>query len=522
MASFHEEPESKEIDVQLNEEKTISSKSVEEREKAMRFLNSPSIADLSKEMKENYLKLQGFSSQDIECLYDEMNNKKCDIIWNSEGYSNSIVKEGTTAQQYHPQHHYYPHPPLSPSYDQSNDKEMNLPNPVVPMTIGGMIAVFGLAAFRWLNGQDFILFPTTIDRTIADTMNEEVDDYQPETNNTMNNCDDCDDNKGQEEPLARDIQNLTATIENLAQIQKDTIKILERDKATKVTNVAMTALRKQSNTNNINHDIIDKIVECKYAFDALVKECKSWNIQSQPEVSDCPSHDIISFMLPKLDSIGSMLECIQSNIEEEIQTSKFDSKIHYPNICEAKEQDVLSTPNSTGRNDPKLPTKKNESSPGKENESNTCQSIDNITSTVQSDIPTIIPSIESFQEALQKVQKSNSPTLVRSGCQMLYLQISNLIAHPSDKQFKRISTKSSTFKNKIGNVKWATQVLKSVGFEEEGSYLVYKSESERRKLEEEDTSNHQDVQKGSHYQIFLESNDLELLRDAASSLKQLL
>jgi hypothetical protein len=519
MASYHEEPESKGINVQLNEEKMISTKSIEDREKAMRFLNSPSIADLSKEMKGNYLKLKGFSSQDIESLYDEMNNKKFDIIWNSEGYSKSIVKEDTTAQQYHPQHRYYPHPPLSPTYDQSNDKEMSLPNPVVPMTIGGMIAVFGLAAFRWLNGQDFILFPTIIDRTIADTMNEEVDDYQSETNNTI---DACDGDKGQEEPLARDIQNLTATIENLAQIQKDTIKILERDKATKVTNVAMTALRKQSNTNNINHDIIDKIVECKSTFDALLKECKSWNIQSQPEVSESPSHDIISFISPKLESIGLMLEYIQNNIKEEIQTLKFDSKIDYPTICETKEQDVLSTPKSIERNDPRLPNKKMESSPDKGNESNTCQSIENVTSTIQSEFPTIIPSMESFQEALRMLQKSNSPPLIRSGCQMLYLHISNLIAHPSDKQFKRISTKSSTFKSKIGNVECATQVLKSVGFKEEGSYLVYKSESERTKLQEKDTSNHQNVQKSSHHQITLESKDLELLRDAASCLKQLL
>lgn len=530
MMSANEEIGSREIGKNLDVKKNImSSKTLEEREKAIRFLNSPSIAHLSKEVKENYLKQKGFNSQDIEHLYHEINNKAFDMIWNSQIDLNGIAKEGP-AQQYLKQHHqYYPHQPLNPMPDHSNDKEISLPNPMVPLTIGGMIAVFGLAAFRWLNGQDFVLFPTTSHSTITDA-NTKKDEILPEASSIIDN--DCND-KEDDESFIQDIKNLTSTIQNLAQIQKDTVKILEREKATKVTNVAMTALRKQSNTNASNNNLetydrissstlLVQIVECKCAFDALVKECKSWDIKSQSERSEIPVRDAVLSTLSKLESIGLTLDSIQSLMKEEIHQSNSDSEKEYSNNSQATQNTVQSTPNITkGKDSPKVSYEKVESINDKRTIS-TSEDIGHDNAVLQTDLCTVIPSIESFQEAFKKLQSSNSPTLIKTGCQMLYLHISNLISHPSDKQFKRISTKSSTFKNKIGKVQFATEVLKSVGFTEEGSYLVFKSESEISKLQDEQTSNHDDVQTTQENETNLNSNELALLQGAALSLKDAL
>jgi hypothetical protein len=530
MMSANGETGSRETGEHLDGEKTsISSKTLEEREKAIRFLNSPSIAHLSKEVKENYLKQKGFNSQDIEDLYHEINNKAFDTIWNSQIDSNGIEKQGPT-QQYRQQHHqYYPHQPLNSMHDHSNDKEISLPNPMVPITIGGIIAVFGLAAFRWLNGQDFVLFPTTSHSTITDTTTK-GDEILPEASSTIDNDDN---HKEEDEIITQDINKLISTIENLAQIQKDTIKILEREKATKVTNVAMTALRKQSANTNVSNDDLEtcdrinssillvQIVECKCAFDALVKECKSWDMKSQSEGSEIPARDAVLSTLSKLESIGLTLDSIQSLMKEVIHKSNSDSEKEYSNDSQATQNTVQSTPNITKAKDSsELSSEKIESINNKEN--STPEDIGNDNAVIQTDPSTIIPSIESFQEAFKKLQSSNSPTLIKSGCQMLYLHISNLISHPSDKQFKRISTKSSTFKNKIGNVQFATQVLKSVGFTEEGTYLVYKSESDSNKLQDEQSSNNEHVQKRQQNQTNLNSNELALLQGAALSLKHVL
>ena len=48
---------------------------------------------------------------------------------------------------------YYPHGNAQAS------EQPELPNAIIPITIGGLIAMFGMAAFRWLNGGDFDLFP---------------------------------------------------------------------------------------------------------------------------------------------------------------------------------------------------------------------------------------------------------------------------------------------------------------------------------------------------------------------------
>ena len=86
---------------------------------------------------------------------------------------------------------------------------------------------------------------------------------------------------------------------------------------------------------------------------------------------------------------------------------------------------------------------------------------------------------EALLDALQKMQSSNEMDLIKPCAQMLILYTTNLSANPKSKQYRKIFTSSKTYKNKVGNVEFAKDVLYAVGFVDEGkSFLEWKNDSE--------------------------------------------
>ena len=64
-------------------------------------------------------------------------------------------------------------------------ENLDLPNPCVPLTIGAMITLIGLASLRWLNDGEFVLFaPSTTytsqsyDESLQSGLEEEPADQQ--------------------------------------------------------------------------------------------------------------------------------------------------------------------------------------------------------------------------------------------------------------------------------------------------------------------------------------------------------
>lgn len=492
------------------------------REKAIRFLNSPLISHLSKEVKVEYLKGKGLTMEDIDLLHDDINTRQCDVMWNN------------TETKTHQHHH-----KIYPNHGPLDENEPSTSNPVVPITIGGVIAIVGLAAFRWLNGQDFVLFPKTLDTYDSgvdiDSITHDREEIQNKNSILYQRDNELDEKYDTNRDIAlnKEVKELQTSIENLVQLQKDTKRLLESDRAAKVTDYAMNSLRKASSmNNNLERNMLKsinvQISECKGTFDLILDQVESAR-------GDAESIQIEIF---KVRDISLKLESIICLLSDEIKK-----------ISKASDDDIL----NIEKNVDGINLIKNDNINGSQingdatseiiKEQNGCKRTtqSSFSMTIDSDMSAkiiedakdasiaipchsiVLPSREAFYATLGKLRECNSSSAIKSAVQMLYLHISNLIDKPSMNQYHRVSTKSTTFKNKISNVAFASQILESVGFVLEGNFFEYRGGSESEMLSKKDISsntNNSLALKSRRTQI--ESDELEFLKEAANALRQLL
>ena len=84
--------------------------------------------------------------------------------------------------------------------------------------------------------------------------------------------------------------------------------------------------------------------------------------------------------------------------------------------------------------------------------------------------------IDALATALQSLSEKDDPSAVKACAQMLYMYVSNLSSHPAVKRYRRVFTTNATFKNKVGCIEGAVDVLTSVGFIQNGSVLEWKGD----------------------------------------------
>mmetsp|Transcript_1524 Transcript_1524/g.4418 ORF Transcript_1524/g.4418 Transcript_1524/m.4418 type:complete len:1123 (+) Transcript_1524:216-3584(+) len=171
--------------------KPVGARSNPKLTKAVRFLTNPSVGGLPLDDKIGYLQGKGLTPPEVqEALnmagleFDEM-----DGAWDdddesddeSDEYARSHRRRGPSAaagsrrrrRAQQPYQEYQPSPPQSSSYVdnqmmQPYQQDLNLqqhqqvlaePGLALPLTVGGILGVTAIAAFRWLNGGNFVLFP---------------------------------------------------------------------------------------------------------------------------------------------------------------------------------------------------------------------------------------------------------------------------------------------------------------------------------------------------------------------------
>ena len=128
--------------------------------KAIIFLKHPSIAMLPHQEKISFLHSKGVSDDEIKIAELTVDTQR----------SNANSSNNTQPQDQNSQENNYS-TSVSPRNNQHHGNSNNhyetmisdscdeLPSPMVPITLGGFIAIFGLATWRWLNGGDFVMFP---------------------------------------------------------------------------------------------------------------------------------------------------------------------------------------------------------------------------------------------------------------------------------------------------------------------------------------------------------------------------
>ena len=325
-----------------NEQLQKSTMGTQQQERIKRFLQHPSIQNLSPELKLEYLKSKGIQDEIIQPTMDSM-----ETIWNDSkllsNYSsmqNSNTKEtgigqapkknsrdingissarnSMLQQQQNPPpnndnvqafantntNHSPPIPPIHPNqyhYQPQQSLPPELPNPLVPITIGGIISLFGVATFRWLNGGDFVLFPPSVihhdggggasptltSNSLSNDNNRNVHSSQHDINRNLNiitgmkdssnegdevyieeeeeGVDEEDQNDMYHEilqneaikdnsttMLSNNLQNLTLAIEHYAAIQEKQVKDKAKEQAKLKTDNVMDMLRRKSKDINNN------------------------------------------------------------------------------------------------------------------------------------------------------------------------------------------------------------------------------------------------------------------------------
>ena len=530
--------------------------------RAVLFLNHPSVTNVSEAEKTVYLQSRGLSISEISAakeLASPTNNSGNDLdqVWYSDKNKSPVIKshekrdkdrrelaekgkhyQQPFAQSNPHQSQYNLYDPNRLSYDDNQVGQLNdpeLPSALVPLSIGGLLAIYAMAAIRWLNGGDFVLFPPPESQNLDNEQTSAVGcgemtsaslaniDESPNENeslerpneeeyvnkaidNEMRNDDEdgynaIQDSEGQvhfddaenftgESLLSQDLQALTVAIEKYSDIKERNLKSKLDERARNKTNNVMDLLAKKqpANTEKSDSDLKDTGVISAFEMQALIQlvevKCDLKTIHNEllSDPSDTEGKDI----LMKLDSISAQLLAVESSLtrRSNVKTSA-SSKLEVASIRGIKDENETSDSFTSISKLPSLQT-----------------SVDTIKNddfhanhSAKSDAGNSEETVEVGEEAIaksiQKMKENNDVKLVKSSCQMLFLYISNLAKKPTSDQYQKIYTKNNTFKNKIEKVQFSKDVLIASGFVDHGSYLEW--QSAHNETIEGDYNNHSSV-----------------------------
>lgn len=446
--------------------------------KAIIFLKHPSIAALPHQEKITFLHSKGVSDDEIKIAELSVGTQQ-----NNANSSNNIqpqdrntlvndystsVSPGNNQRHGNPNDNHY-ETMISDSCDE-------LPSPMVPITLGGFIAIFGLATWRWLNGGDFVMLPpsSSLSSSVShilpksnhlknlstpmehqsqpsstSTSNHEISPEGSE-NNGINHIESgtLDDNdqgnmkwvvdeertyensKEVEfmQQLTGELQCLTAAIEKNTSVQERKIKMKSEEKSKVLTDKSMDLLRQKND--------VESSTESPSSKDPIV-----WSKLEELSVSLKQLEEKI------LDKDSSTRN--NKDIDDDLS---FDSS---PSNKENMDDTLFAS------KDLNLPSTRKEFKEG-----STC----NETESFQ-------VGSKALSKALQDYSQSNDMEKVKSCSQILFLYMNNLSLNPTEPRYRKIFTNNKTFKEKVGGIVGAKEILLSVGFVDNGSYLEW-SENE--------------------------------------------
>ena len=558
----------------INQTKVSSDDYKQERklERIMRFLLHPKISSLSPIMKESYLQSKGVSNDDINIVmkriqqqHEQMNESgdydgekmkpKMNVsqdnfvehVWEDcqqEPYSKQRHHQQQQQQQqqqqyFHPSQDYDHNYPYFPEYSLSHHNPQQqphplpeLPNPLVPMTLGGALTLFGFATFRWLNGEDFAFFPPTTTQSSSirsndDNLQDEIvtdndcDDNNPLEQQYYENGDDhimLDNSNDDDVDIARnfnsnnpnieellnhknnhtisnDIRNLTLAIEKYTALQEKSIKDKSDERAKSTTDSAMDLLRNHDNNDNNDNNIMNgskskfsdngidtqrqkdidlavliQIIEFKCAIKTLGDRLGNKTLESSSDLDEIKC---------QLDNILKHVKSIEAKLSPStaIQTDKNDKNEEERNcakenkeIGEDGEKEKISIVDKDSVTSPNADRNKCQQ-PNQTDDSNL---MTNDTQNIQENNQDKAPSVGlvPLKIALRNMQKTNDPNVMKSCVQMLILYTTNLSANPSSNQYRKIYTNSKTYIDKVEKVEFAKDVLLAVGFVDEGKTFL--------------------------------------------------
>jgi len=304
--------------------------------------------------------------------------------------------------------------------------------------------------------------------------------------------------------LPLELRNLTKAIETHSSLQERILQLSSNEKAKNGVDSAMNLLRHHSTSSpNLQEEIaeikavqpteeiIDDNKEMKPSFDLTIlvqiTEIKCALNSVKDEIKNVGS----TRTLPHTQSVNNELEgdkgdmdtfepyagmCTVLNKLDEMSTtlSHIESKLSC-NGNPAQDEQLAKSKNQTAEKK-RLTTSAIDVCKATSDEQQT-DLIDNQSATIAPCLPSNCNSQNQvLSSALKHLVKENTMEQVQSCAQMLFMYTTNLSSNPNVPRYRKVYTRNSTFKNKVDNVEGARNVLISVGFVDQGSYLEWKGD----------------------------------------------
>lgn len=502
-------------------------------ERAVRFLLHPSIAGLPLLTKDSYLRSKGLSERDILrakdfCETSDESLNHADSVWNSTDDKNKSEIESAFNKSNHDldsrhtsRAHFLSHRPESYNENFVTGKQLRqgsaypmdmeplpspeLPNPFVPLSIGGILTIFGLAALRWLNGGEFVLFlPPSVSNSFQSDETVEPDDevelyenekeisnntesiVEGETTNFLSGAQGKFEANDKNGTLSCEVQNLTRAIEHYSLLQERVLKMDSEGKARNMTNNAMNLLRQDSSKANESKlatkensskdtcsiSVLVQLTELKCAIQSMAQ-----NITKDNPCDD----EKYNKLLNTLEKTASQLSSIKSIFLQASENAAILNDEIHGNVSVESIPTVLGDRKEleTGMGDEiKVSASEDGNYSAKTKEAPILPNPNEQAVVEQAAIPerTIAVGSQALLEALNQFKESNPKATVESCAQMLFLYTSNLLSNPTLPRYKKVYTNNSTYKKKVRNVAYANKVLHAIGFVDQGSHLEWKGD----------------------------------------------
>ena len=509
--------------MQKNQDKSTSAVIDEVNvKKAISFLRNQQIEDVSPSEKRKYLESKGISQDEIDTALDRMASTT-----RTQGESQQR-HEGRSYRHHHQQQNQYGAAPNSPgplhhyenglqpprysdihnnngpNYDGRNFRPDDGVEPSLfsfSSWAGGFcMSTVCLAALRWLNGGDFVLFPPPvvaehIKQDNGETQHEgdvedETDDIEESSSNSLESGDpelsmilngDADIGSNEHESneeqsplqdLVTEVRALSTTINSLREEQDRANRAAAAQIGKGVTDDAMDFLRQQkpkkgdpaaiekkdiSRIASLISEINHEISQVKDALDDKTKE------DGKDEDAEKSDHDELS---RKIDiAIGKakeILALVQSSDESSVGNAESQPapSSDHANTLKESGQDPNGTAHEQAQESDNDEIKSGPIPPDQDNSPDGDNREDKNGN-------------DDLEEALKKLSQNNGSEDLKVGAQMLYLYCKNLSKNPTVPRYRKIYTNNNSFKNKVGNLVGATDFLSALGFVERKSYFEW-------------------------------------------------
>lgn len=324
--------------------------------------------------------------------------------------------------------------------------------------LGGLIGWTAAAAYRWLNGGEFSMFPPPPTRIetenpserIANSTNREFNHVLSSTSGPQNDFrTDWSNHNGHhhhhpqgdtvvprehsnEAALTKQVQTLVEALEKQSIEHREIVKRLSQQSDARQTNESMQRLRAEQASQSINDSLttVNLTLFCKLAEIQAELSSLRRDVQSVPQAAD-KWNERLSTTLEQVDTCLIELKKSEDGPDTTVDKTPVRTKFTWP--PETTEDDgAQDAPDKSSR------------------ETGT----------------------HAVASALRRLILENDATTVRVCAQMLYLYTINLANEPGIPRYRKIFTSNESFE-RVDKLKGGRELLRAVGFQDRDDVLEW-------------------------------------------------